>query len=189
MASMPLSIPLEVKIKGLKLLVQGQADLLALVTQLVNGQMILAEAVGALQTEVRELVTNVEQLSTTLDNIQTDISGLKDAASVKAEADAATIAQLRTDLDAAIAAGGEADELRAALATAEESLANAQADFDASLAPVLAKAQDIDSQTPEAEVPETPAPPVEEPAPPVEEPATPVEEPTPPPVEGNVEPV
>lgn len=143
MASTPVSIPLELKIKGLKPLVrqiQQQNDLLLAIT-----------------TEVEKLVTNVERLNTSLDAIKTDVDGLKTAATIKAEADAATIAQLRAELEAAISQGqldtGTIESLRGALTTAEQSLTAAQSTFEASLQPLVDKAEALDAETP-------PAPPV-----------------------------
>lgn len=165
MANMPVSIPLDLKVKGLKALAAHQGAVAADVARLLDGQMILAEAVGSLLAEVRELVTNVERLNTALDNIQTDITGLKDAA-VAAQNDFATrLDALQAALDASTAGTD------AAVAAAVQELTDSN---NAALADLVAKADAIDLQTPAAEVPETP----EEPAPPVEEP--PVDpEPTP----------
>lgn len=154
MASMPVSIPLDLKIKGFKNLaqqIQQQNELLGLLTM-----------------EVEKLVTNVERLNTSLDAIQEDIRGLKEAATTKSDADAATIAQLRSDLEAAISQGqldtGTIESLRAALATAENSLNTAQNDFDAALQPLADKAEGIDAETPpvDQEPPVSEEPPVDQ---------------------------
>lgn len=175
--SLPLSIPLDIKIKGLKALIKTVQEQGILLQQLKDGMGFL--------------MTNVERLGTTLDNIKGDIAGLKEAATTKADADAATIAQLTTDVTAATDRANLSDaqkaEVQAALDTATASLENAQAEFDSSLQPLVDKADAIDAETPGAVTPEEPAPPVEpEPEPtPDPEPVPPVEENPPAPEEEN----
>lgn len=177
MANMPVSIPLDLKIKGLKTLAAQQGAVATDVARLLDGQMILAEAVGSLLAEVRELVTNVERLNTALDNIQGDITSLKDTAVAAQNDFAVRLDALQTALDAANA--DNTAETQAAVDAAVQELTDAN---NAALADLVAKADAIDLQTPAAEVPETPVeePPVEpEPEPTPEEPA---------PVEGNPDP-
>jgi chromosome segregation ATPase len=187
------SIPMKLKVKGLKRLLAQQDSLASLMDNLHQGQMILAEAVGALQVEMREVVTSVERLNTALDKIQGDITGLKDAAIAAQQDFASQLDNLQSALDAAVA--DNTAETQAAVQAAVQELTDSN---NAALADLVAKAEALDAQTPEAEVPETPEEPAPEPAPePTPEP-TPEPEPEPvpapenpaepAPVDGNVEP-
>lgn len=140
------------------------------------------------------IMTNAQRLTASVEDLASDVAYLKDQATVRADADAATIAQLRTDVEAATAQKGVDDatiaDLTAAVDTAEASLASAAADFDAGLGPIADRAAEVAGQTDSSPAPVEPPveePPVEEPPVTPEEPAPPVDEE--PPVVGEPDPI
>jgi len=163
------------------------AQILQIVTDTATG-------VEALRLEGEAMTQSsaaaVAQLVTRLENIQGDVTGLKEVIASQGGEKDAIIAQLRTDLAAAL----EANDPAATQAAVDAALAQADEAFTELIRPASALAEAIDLQTPPVPDPGTDpgVPPVEptDPTPPVEEPTEPPVVVTPdepaPPVEPDV---